>query len=279
MADTLRGETNEFRTPDEILGFVKQAEADASLLISQEPGTARGWLLRGRAYQRQRRFRDALVDFDRYEALAGEATVVLLHRRIDTLVQMGDPESQRRLLDDLTKLLELDSGEFTRIMAADYCVHVAERLPDGRTEDGAPIAERWLAKASDLYALASQRSPRAMAGLGRIAELRGDLAQAEELMVEAENHAQGEPAVLRAIASFFERAGRNERARIVRSKAERSDPLEVSTQRDADGQAAQTVPDLTATETFFRRTEEILGTIRRGLGESSRPATRPATDR
>ena len=106
----------------------------------------------------------------------------------------------RRLQQDLTSLLRLDSGAHTRTLVAEYLIDLAATAP------GAERAEA-LTRARDVLAPVGDEDPRAAVARARILELEGALEAALGAMRQARSRHEGDLFVHLEAAAMFDRSG------------------------------------------------------------------------
>ncbi len=200
LAATSRDEQDRQRTPEERRDLLLSAVAAASTAIGRNPDLAMAWFVRAKAYHRLRQYREALFDLDAAEARLPGPTAEVLHFRIDALRQLGDRASLRRLQQDLTTLLRVDSSTHARTLVAEHLLDLAE---SARGNERAEIVRA----ADDVLSSADGADPRVAVGRARILELQGAADAALQAMRLARVRYEGDLYVHLQAAAMFDRQG------------------------------------------------------------------------
>ena len=198
LAATERDELDRPRSPLERREQLLAAVAAATATLRREPGLPAAWLVRARAHQRLHQPPDALDDLDRAEALLTAPTVELLQLRIDVLRTLGNADTQRRLLQDLTSLLRLDPTPHTRAL-------VAEQLLDFAAQATGSERAVALERCRDVLGADAAGDARAAVAMARVLELSGDVDGALSAMRRARTRHEGNLYVHLQAAAMFDR--------------------------------------------------------------------------
>jgi len=169
-------------------------------VLEHDDGFALAWFVRAKAHHRLRHFDEAILDLDMAERVLGKPTPEILHFRIDALRQRGDRASMRRVQQDLTQLLQLDSGSLTRAMATEHLIELAEQAEGIEREDALLAARQILEPVSD-------QDTRAAVLRARILETSGAYDEALAAMRIASRMHEGNVYVHLQAARMYDRLG------------------------------------------------------------------------
>ena len=200
LAATTRDEQDRPRPPGERRDLLLAAVASASAAIGRDEGLAGAWFVRAKARHRLHQYDEAIFDLDTAERLTGTATPEILHFRIEALLQQGGSAAMRRLQQDLTSLLRLDSGAHTRTLVAEHLLWFAEPTSGSERHEA-------LARARDVLAPIGDDDPRAAVARARILELEGSAEAALAAMRSARSAHEGDLFVHLQAAAMFDRNG------------------------------------------------------------------------
>ncbi|MGE3171873.1 MAG: protein kinase [Planctomycetota bacterium] len=234
QAATARDERDQPRTEAQRRELLLAAISAATDVIARDSAVPLAWFVRAKAHHRMQQFDEAIVDLDAAERLLGQPTPEILHFRIDALRQRGDPASTRRLQQDLTDLLALDSGTRTRTMVAEHLLEIGLQAAGLERSEALHTARQVLDPVGGDNA-------RATVLRARLLEADGALDEALAAMRRARRQYEGDVYVHLQAAAMFDRLGlpaegraEHETARLLEPAATTPAPAPV----DVDGLGA-----------------------------------------
>jgi serine/threonine protein kinase len=231
QASTARDERDQPRTESQRRELLMAAVSAASDVIARDPAVPQAHLLRAKAHHRLRQFDETLLDLDAAERLHGAPTPEVLHYRIDALRQRGDAASIRRLQQDLTHLLVLDSGDRSRTLVAEYLLELGQQATGLERSEALQTARQVLQPVGDADA-------RAAVLRARLLEAADARDEALAVMRAVRQQHQGDVYVHLQAAAMFDRLGlsaegraEQETARLLQPAAAPPSPAAVDIER------------------------------------------------
>ncbi len=194
----------------------------ASDVLTRDPGVPLAHFVRAKCYFRLRQLDEAVLDLDATERLLGAPTPELLHFRIDSLRQKGDPTSTRRLQQDLTTLLSIDPGDKSRGMVAEHLLEIG--LQTSHQERDAALSA-----AAEVLGLVSPDNPRGAVLRARLLEAEGRIEEALDAIGSARQRFRGDVYVHLQAAALYDRLGMVQEGRAEQETARMLQPAATST--------------------------------------------------
>jgi tetratricopeptide (TPR) repeat protein len=212
QASLLRDDRSQPRTPKERRQLLNEAIASGYAALALDSSYSRSWFVLSKAHHRLQQWREALHDLDEAERCLGRSSPEILHFRIDTLQQMSDPDSQRRLRSDLVELLTIDPGVHARCLLAEHLLELGSASSGEQRTALFSAAERLLRDNIE-------PDPRTAVAQADLLWLRGDRRGAERAIRQASREFQGNPLVHSRAAALLVRLGLSEEGAIEASLA------------------------------------------------------------